>query len=152
MVLAWSHLTPTDLWLLVCSFQADPCSDISLQTWHHSPPVSASPHFDLCPSVSVCWRAGGRVVVGFCFGSWWLISLEPRWKAATIRRVFTSHIVPPRSQSGSRVNTQIIKTNSKAGLPRTPHYFALLTCPARGMRYWLPISYISVQSSKPLPW
>ena len=45
---------------------------------------------------------------------------------------FYSHIVPPRSQSGSRVNTGIIKTNSKAGLPRTPHYFALLTCPELG--------------------
>ena len=52
---------------------------------------------------------------------------------------YSSHCAAlSQSGSGSRVNRQIIKTNSKAGLPRTPHYFALLTwtCLGRAMRYW----------------
>ena len=47
--------------------------------------------------------------------------------ARRIRRVFTSHILAGWSQPGSRVNMEIIKTNSNAGLPRAPRYFSLLT-------------------------
>ena len=48
--------------------------------------------------------------------------------ARRIRRVFTSHILAGwGAQPGSRVNMEIIKTNSNAGLPRAPRYFSLLT-------------------------